>query len=137
MDKFVIPGELMDLNSFINQQRINRYVGAKVKKKQTNLCALHIKSFMNQGLKVDRYPVYLRITWYVKNRRKDKDNIAFAKKFILDGMQQAGLIKDDGWDQISGFYDDFKVDKKQPRVEVQLDYVDNRSEIYCEHSGDG
>ena len=56
----------------------------------------------------------------MQNKRKDKDNIAFAKKFILDGMIQAKLIQNDGWKEISGFTDEFHVDKNNPRVEVTI-----------------
>lgn len=58
--------------------------------------------------------------WIEKNRQRDKDNIAFAKKFILDSMQEWGIIPNDGWDQILGFTDEFYVDKRNPRIEVLL-----------------
>src|SRR5699024_12697075 len=80
MNKFVIPHELMDLNKFINLQRGNRYGGAKAKKDQTNLCTMYIKRAMANGLKVKQYPITIRFKWVMPNRRKDKDNIAFAKK---------------------------------------------------------
>ena len=118
MNKFVIPHELMDLNKFINLQRSNRYAGAKAKKDQTSLCTMYIKRAMANGLKVDKYPITVKFKWVMPNRRKDKDNIAFAKKFLLDSMQDAGLIVNDGWKEIDGFEDTFEVDKDNPRVEV-------------------
>ena len=120
MNKIVIPHELMDLNKFINLQRGNRYGGAKAKKDQTNLCTMYIKRAMANGLKVKQYPITIRFKWVMPNRRKDKDNIAFAKKFILDGMQDAGLIVNDGWKEIDGFEDTFEVDKDNPRVEISI-----------------
>ena len=119
-NKIVIQGELMDLNNFIDKQRANRLGGASAKKQETDKCAIHIRQAMNQGLRVDKLPVHLNISWYMKNKRKDKDNIAFAKKFILDGMIQARLIRNDGWKEISGFTDEFHVDKNNPRVEVTI-----------------
>lgn len=119
-NRIVIQGELMDLNNFIDKQRANRFGGANAKKKETDKCAIYIKRAMNQGLRVDKLPVHLNISWYMKNKRKDKDNIAFAKKFILDGMIQARLIRNDGWKEISGFTDEFHVDKNNPRVEVTI-----------------
>lgn len=118
MNKFVIPHELMDLNKFINLQRSNRYAGAKAKKDQTNLCTMYIKRAMAGGLKIEQYPITVKFNWVMPNRRKDKDNIAFAKKFLLDSMQDAGLIVNDGWKEIDGFEDTFEVDKDNPRVEV-------------------
>lgn len=64
--------------------------------------------------------VMIVFRWIEKNKQRDKDNIAFAKKFILDSMQEWGIIPNDGWDQILGFVDEFYVDKKNPRVEVLL-----------------
>jgi Holliday junction resolvase RusA-like endonuclease len=58
--------------------------------------------------------------WIEKDRRRDKDNIAMAKKFILDSLQEWGVLKNDGWKQVLGFIDIFSVDKINPRVEVSL-----------------
>lgn len=62
----------------------------------------------------------LDITWYCKNKRKDKDNIAAGIKFILDGLVKAGVIKNDGWKEINNFSHKFKVDKDNPRVEIEI-----------------
>lgn len=70
--------------------------------------------------KVTTYPIYIHFHWFAKNRKKDPDNISSAKKFILDGLQEAGIIENDGWNQIAGFSDDFTVDKKNPRVVVEI-----------------
>jgi Holliday junction resolvase RusA-like endonuclease len=68
--------------------------------------------------------VYLKIDWYCKNKRKDTDNIAVGKKFILDGMVEAGVIKNDGWKEVLGFRDSFYVDKDNPRIEVFIHGTD-------------
>jgi len=52
---------------------------------------------------------------------QDPDNIAFAKKFILDGFQKGGLIAGDGWKQVTSFSDSFSVDPGTPRVEVTIE----------------
>lgn len=39
--KIVIPGELIDLNKFINSQRTNRYAGAKLKRRTQKNVAMH------------------------------------------------------------------------------------------------
>lgn len=121
-NKFVIPRELMDLNTFINSQRQNRYAGATAKKKETKFCAFHVRQAMKRGLAIERYPIIVKFRWVMSNKRKDKDNISFAKKFVLDGMQAAGLIENDGWQQIENFEDSFDVDKENPRVEVEITY---------------
>lgn len=116
--KIVIDGELIDLNKYINAQRANRYGGASVKKKYTQKCAAAFLPIRTKKLK---FPITLHVTWFCKDKRKDKDNIAFAKKFILDGMIQSGLIANDGWQEIEGFTDNFEVDKSNPRVEIKIE----------------
>lgn len=115
---FEIPLPLMGLNEYTNKQRTHWSKGAKAKKRETKICEVHIKNAMNQGLRLV-VPCHLRFTWYCKDKRQDPDNIAFQKKFILDGMVQAKLIPDDGWNQILGFKDCFEVDRKHPRVVIE------------------
>lgn len=63
----------------------------------------------------------MKYTWYERNRRRDKDNISsFGRKVIQDGLVKAEIIKNDGWAQIEGFSDEFRVDKKHARVEVEI-----------------
>ena len=62
----------------------------------------------------------MRYTWIEQNRKRDKDNIAFAKKFIQDALRLAGILKNDGWAEIAGFSDDFQVDPKGYAVIVEI-----------------
>jgi len=117
MIKIIIPGELTDLNTYINAERSNRFAGAKLKATNTDTviwCAKQIKVL--QPLE----NVRLTISWYCKNKKKDKDNISFAKKFIWDGLAKAGIIKNDGWNNITGFEDKFYIDTINPRIEVEI-----------------
>lgn len=113
----IIHGELTDLNSYIRAERTNRYKAAKIKEKETNRVWIEAKA---QGIKKQDKPIGIIIKWYTKNKKKDKDNIAFAKKFILDGLIAAGVIEDDGYEDIAFFVDLFEVDKTNPRIEVIL-----------------
>ena len=120
-DFITIPLPLMTLNQYTSKQRVNHYVGNKAKRDCTNKCSFHISKSMREGFTMDT-PVKLKFVWYYKNKRQDPDNIAFQKKFILDGMIKAKLIKNDGWSQITGFVDEFKIDKKNERVEIYKVY---------------
>ena len=83
-----------------------------------NATALVAASAMEQLRQIDGRCEYL-FTWFEPTRRRDPDNIAFAKKFIFDGLIQAGIIKGDGWKQVAGFADRFQVDHvRGPYVEV-------------------
>lgn len=122
MIEITIKHELMDLNNYINAERTNRFKAAKIKKKQTELVAAEIRKAMLGGLEFKRenFPLDFEFHWFMKNKRKDKDNIVFAKKFIFDGMIASGLIENDGWKEIGTFKDVVAVDKEFPRVEIKI-----------------
>lgn len=113
----VIKGSLTSSNKLNRAQRANKYKGAKLKKQETERCRYAFLPIKSKKLKL---PIELHIDWYAKDRRTDPDNIASAKKFILDGMVTSGLLKNDGWGEIVGFRDNFYVDAKNPRIEVKI-----------------
>lgn len=69
-------------------------------------------------------PVRMIYRWYEKDRRRDLDNVSsFGRKVIQDALVDTGVIKNDGWKEITGFSDEFYVDKKNPRIEVEIEEV--------------
>lgn len=56
----------------------------------------------------------------LQNKRKDPDNVAFGVKFILDGMQEARMIENDGFNEIKEIHHYFVVDKDCPRIEIEI-----------------
>jgi Holliday junction resolvase RusA-like endonuclease len=66
------------------------------------------------------YPVKITYKWYLKNKRKDIDNVAFAKKFINDGLVDARVLEDDSQRFVVSFEDNFFIDAKNPRVEIEI-----------------
>lgn len=112
MSKIIIKGCFTTLNEYINHERANKFKAAKIKKEETNLVFLQVQN------KKIQTPCILKFTWHVKNKRKDPDNIAFSKKFILDGLVKAGVIPDDTHKHIEGFIDVFVISDDE-RVEVE------------------
>ena len=117
--KITIPGTLPGLNEYINAERGNRYQAASLKKQTEDMIAACIAQQL-RGVRFDG-PVKITYTWYEENRKRDKDNIAFAKKFVQDALVKAGVLANDGWQEIVSFSDRFKVDKDNPRVEVIIE----------------
>lgn len=111
----IIPGELMTLNEYIDLERTNRFMAAKAKETETQKVCKILNGF--DGI-LQSSPYDVTIFWYRKNRRSDPDNIAFAVKFIFDGMQQAGILRNDGWSEINSICHIFHVDKNNPRIEL-------------------
>ena len=105
-------------NEYINAQRRDRQLGARMKRETED----HILLAIRQQLRGVRFeePVVMHYLWVEKNRRRDKDNIAFARKFVQDALVKAGVLRNDGWGEIAGFSDTFAVDDKRTRVEVEI-----------------
>lgn len=114
--KISINHELPDLNTEINYAKKHWSYYAKHKKQTTQLIAWHFK-----GKKAPPKPPFdFVFTWRCKNRRKDKDNIAFAIKYIFDGMVEAGFIPDDNWDYIGDISHKHVIDKDNVGVDVSI-----------------
>lgn len=110
-----IDTELPALNEIIGANRTNKFSGANLKRKYTNLVAWECK---HQGVKPFNKKIDIQFTWNCKNKRKDKDNIMASQKFVFDGLQLAGVIQNDGWKEIGNIDHRFKVDKYNVGVEV-------------------
>lgn len=86
-----IDCDFVYLNEYIDRERTNRMIASSIKKKLTN-------AVMEQALYANcnrpKRQVDMVFTWHVKGRH-DSDNIAFAKKFVLDGMVKAGILEND------------------------------------------
>ena len=94
----VIPGQLPGLNEYTKATRSNKYGGAGMKRQAEHVVQHAIMSSMH-GIRI-KSPVRIQYTWYEPNRKRDKDNIAFAKKFIQDALVKSRVLKNDGWNDI-------------------------------------
>lgn len=67
-------------------------------------------------------PVKIHFIWVEENKRRDLDNVCFAKKFILDSMVKAGKLKDDNRNFVKGFRDDFEYGKSS-KVILEIEEI--------------
>ena len=102
-----IPAKLPSLNEYINACRSNRYAGAKMKKEVEDTISWYI-----QRLPRFTGPVFISFHWVEKTKRRDLDNVAFAKKFVLDALVKCGKLKDDNRNCVVGFEDSFEYGKE-------------------------
>ncbi len=51
--------------------------------------------------------VTIHFHWTEENKRRDLDNVAFAKKFILDALVSLGKLENDNRKNVCGFTDTF------------------------------
>ena len=118
MQTLIIYGKLPNLNEYTRACRTNKFAGAKMKSDAEKIISLHIRQQL-QGIAFEN-AVKLSFRWYESNKRRDLDNVCFAKKFILDALVSNGIIIADGWQGVVGFTDNFFIDKEKPRIEVDI-----------------
>lgn len=115
-----IPGRLPGLNEYVEAERRNRFKAAKLKRDAQDWVILCIKKHM-RGVHITR-PVYIRYYWHEPNRRRDKSNVSgYGRKVIEDALVEAGVLQDDGWDEIEGFEDRYFLDKANPRIILEIE----------------
>ena len=99
------------LNEYIKAERSRKgkYIASKIKRDITNN--------IHNICKVKRFELpngrfFVHFTWVIPNLKQDPDNVAFGKKFVLDGMVNADVLLNDGMAQIGGFTDNFELDRE-------------------------
>jgi hypothetical protein len=114
---FTIEGELPQLNDYIRAERGNRFAAASIKKHATTrVRGEALSQKLPRLLRFDQ----LICVWYTRDARKDADNVAFAVKFVLDGLVDARVLPGDGRKFTGAILHSFLVDAKRPRVEVTI-----------------
>lgn len=115
MIKVTIPLKLPSLNDYTKMCRANGYYANKVKQNLEQ----QIGFFLIQLPRFEK-PIKINFTWVESNKRRDLDNICFAKKFILDAMVKYGKLKDDNRRCVTGFIDNFEYgDKNKVVLEIE------------------
>ncbi len=115
INKLIINNGLPTLNEYIEAERSNKYAAAKMKKQATDTVAWLAKVIPKHD-----GAIWVNFHWIEPNKRKDKDNVAFAKKFVFDGLVKSGVIRNDGWNDVYGWSDTFEVVKGKRCVEITI-----------------
>lgn len=113
---FTIYEKLPSLNEVIDQNRSNRFAGAKLKKDVEEIISVYIRKALKNGeLRPITTPCIVKIDWYEKNKRRDADNIQSSQKFILDALVKTGVLPNDNRKYVTQIWhriydsDDYKV----------------------------
>jgi len=88
---FEIPGRMDGLNEYTAACRTHRQVGGKLKRKNQAMAERAIRA---ARLAPMRRRVDVELVWIEPNMRRDKDNIRFAAKFVLDALVATGVLAD-------------------------------------------
>lgn len=119
---YEIDMKLPSLNEYINECRLNRYAGAKMKADIESRIAVYL-----QDMPLFKNPIKIHFHWIEGNKRRDLDNICFAKKFILDAMVKCKKLKDDNRKCVTAFTDTFSYGK-ETKVILQIEEAKNDTE---------
>lgn len=118
----IIDMKLPSFNEYINAERANKYKAAKMKKdleEQISWYLVKLPHFEKQ-VKIDFY-------WIEENYRRDVDNAAFSKKFILDAMVKMGILKNDNRKYVGAFADYFpKPTGENAKVILRISEMDDQ-----------
>lgn len=117
---FIIKQKLPSLNDYTAACRSNKYQGAKFKAEIEEAISWYIRQALSsETLRKPQGAVIIRFEWHEKTKKRDADNIASAKKFILDALVKMGVLEDDSRKYVKGFYDTV-IDDKADFVAVEL-----------------
>ena len=118
--QFIVQAKLPSLNDYVAACRANKYQGAKFKEEVETVIGWAIRqSVCKRELKPTDKPIVLHFEWHERTKRRDADNIASAKKFILDALQKQGIIPNDSRKYVKGFHDTI-IDDKSDFVKVEI-----------------
>lgn len=114
--KYEIDMKLPSLNDYIRVCRGNKYKAAKYKADIEHEIGFYL-------LKMPKWdnPIKIHFTWVEGNKKRDLDNICFAKKFILDAMVKYGKLEDDNRKCVYAFTDTFEYGK-ETKVILEVEY---------------
>ena len=119
--KVVIDTKLPSLNDYTRWCRGNKFLAAK-KKAQIEQ---EIGLFLAKIPKMNN-PIKIHFHWVEGNKRRDLDNICFAKKFILDSMVKHGKLKDGNRKCVTAFTDTFEYGDKT-KVILDIEEITNET----------
>lgn len=116
MQRFEIDMKLPSLNDYVRVCRSNYFMANKYKAKIEQEIGIYIKNMPKWNK-----PIKIHFTWVESNKKRDLDNICFAKKFILDAMVKYGKLTDDNRKYVYAFTDSFEYSDKA-KVILEVEY---------------
>lgn len=118
-----IPMKLPSLNEYIKACNRHYRAGNDLKQRTQAEMSWYLKKIPKLP-----EPVHIKFIWISKqDDRRDLDNIAFAKKFILDALQDCGKLSNDNRKCVVGFTDEFLYGSQ---YEVRLEIKNAKEEEY-------
>lgn len=105
--KYEINMKLPSLNDYIRVCRCNKYQANKFKADVEQNIGLFLAKMTKWTS-----PIKIHFHWIEDNKKRDLDNIAFAKKFVLDALVKYGKLENDNRHYVCAFTDSFEYGKE-------------------------
>lgn len=111
-----IPLKLPSFNDYVYACRTNKYVAAKMKRDLEQEIGYYI-------LDLPRFekPIQIHFHWVEGTKRRDWDNVCYAKKFILDALVKYHKLIDDNRNYVYAFRDTFEYKKGTTKVVIEIE----------------
>lgn len=110
-----IPLKFPSLNEYVDKCRLNYLVANAYKQK----IEAQIIPYLSELPRFEK-PIEIGFLWVEDNKRRDLDNVAFGKKFILDAMQKGGKLKNDNRKFVRRFTGDAFAYEKEAKVVLTI-----------------
>ena len=108
---FRVAYKFPGMNEYTNLNRIHWTKGREAKKAAEEAVLWAIREAKAYGrIQEIKPPYWILFEWHEATAKRDPDNIASAKKYVLDAMQKGGMIEKDSQRFIAGFHDIFVQD---------------------------
>ena len=118
MYKIEIPLRLPSLNEYIKASKVIKGKWNAGNQMKQDVQA-DIMFYLNKLPRFEK-PIKIHFHWVEENKKRDLDNVCFAKKFILDAMVKAGKLKNDNRKYVNGFEDTFEyADESKVILEIE------------------
>ena len=122
MGYFIIKAQLPSLNQYVRACKAGKHQGNEFKKEIEELIGWSIRQYQASGKlsPMENTPCRVHIDWHEATKRRDVDNIQSAQKFILDALQNCGILKNDSRRFVKQIHH-LIVDDKEDYVVVRLE----------------
>ena len=122
--KFPLKGLNELLAGRVYNFRTKKYHNS-VKSENDKVCRLAIQKYMPK-VKINN-PIRCTYYIYAQDKRHDRGNLYSADKSFLDALQQAKVIKNDGFDDVLDSVFHTELCRDNPRIEVIIEEVSQKA----------
>lgn len=120
------PAPFPCMNDYVHACRHSKYAGGKMEKKWREWVEAKAREAARaQGWEAPDGKVRLSMTWREARANRDQDGIRWFEKPLLDGLKDAGVIRDDSQRCVDGMSrHELAFSRSDPGVTVRVEAVD-------------